>query len=419
MRLSNLIIIGFLVIFLALGIVLATDGNTTVNLANEENISLTKEITSRFYEERCGFETNLIKRIPAPQEYGAEVPPAGVKEVFYDSGDLKLKAWLLDKPADNDKHPAVVFAHGGFSFGGSDWEYVQDFIDHGFILMMPMLRGENGNPGNFEYFYGEVDDLLNAADYLANVSYVDRTRLFLCGHSVGGTLSILASMMPSRYRAMASFGGMPTTEDLIRNGGYPNPFDSTNRKEFELRSAIYYPDSIIKPLFLYVGDQGEGSLLEFSDYFAKNERSIGKPCEFRVVKGDHWTSVAESVRLCRAEFENISAYEALAINRSRAYSLFLKGNDLLNLSKYDEAIKCFDDAIATDPASLTAWNAKGAALGMAGCYEEALVCFEKAIEIDDECDLAWENKGEVLRALGRIAESNSAMAKARQLANRW
>jgi tetratricopeptide (TPR) repeat protein len=408
-----------LVIFLASGIALSADGNTTGGLANEENVSFTKQITSRFYEERCGFETNLIKRIPAPQEYEAEVPPAGAKEVFYDSGDLKLKAWLLDKPADDDKHPAVVFAHGGFSFGGSGWEDGQEFIDHGFILMTPMLRGENGNPGNFEYFYGEVDDLLAAADYLANVSYVDSKRIFLCGHSVGGTLSILASMMPSRYRAMASFGGMPDTEYLIRHGGYSNPFDSTNRKEFELRSAIYYPESIITPLFLYVGDQGEGALSEFSDYFAKNARSIGKPCEFRAVKGDHWSSVAESVRLCRAEFENISAYEALANNRSRAYSLVLKGNDLFNLSKYDEAIKFFDEAIAADPASVTAWNAKGAALGMAGRYEEALVCFEKAIEIDVESDLAWENKGEALRAMGRIAESNSAMVKARQLANIW
>lgn len=419
MRMSNLIIFVYLVIILASGNAIATDVNTTVSLANEESISSTKQITSRFSEERGGFETNLIMRIPAPQEYEAEVPPAGIKEVFYDSGDLKLKAWLLDKPADDDKHPAVVFAHGGFSFGGSDLEYAQDFIDHGYILMMPMLRGENGNPGNFEYFYGEVDDLLAAADYLANVSYVDSTRIFLCGHSVGGTLSILTSMMPSRYRAMASFGGMPATEYLISNGGYPNPFDSTNRKEFELRSASYYLDSIITPLFLYVGDQGEGSLLEFSDYFAKNVRSLGNPCEFKAVRGDHWSSVAESVRLCRAEFENISAYEALANNRSQSYSLFLKGNDLLNLSKFDEAIKIFDQAIATDPASVTAWNGKGAALGMAGRYEEALACFEKAIEIDDESDLAWENKGEALRAMGLMAESNSAMFKARQLANRW
>ena len=98
MRMSNLIIFVYLVIILASGNAIATDVNTTVSLANEESISSTKQITSRFSEERGGFETNLIMRIPAPQEYEAEVPPAGIKEVFYDSGDLKLKAWLLDKP---------------------------------------------------------------------------------------------------------------------------------------------------------------------------------------------------------------------------------------------------------------------------------------------------------------------------------
>jgi dienelactone hydrolase len=393
--------------------------NNTGSLVQDENISFINQSTSRFYADRSSFETNLIKLIPAPQEYEDEILPAGAKEVIYDSGVLKLKAWLSDKPDDDNKHPAVVFAHGGFSFGGSGWEDGQEFIKQGFVLMTPMLRGENGNPGNFEYFYGEVDDLVAAADYLANVSYVDRERIFLCGHSVGGTLSILSSMMPSKYRAISSFGGMPDTEYLIKNGGYPIPFDSTNRKEFELRSPIYHTDSIIKPLFIYVGDQEDKSLIEFSEYFVQNAKSIGKPCEFKLVKGDHWSSVAESVRLSRIEFEKIQAYEALALNRSRSYSWFVKGNDLLNLTRYEDAIKCFEEAIAADPSSVLAWNAKGAALGEMGRYEEAMVCFEKAIEIDDEFYLAWENKAMVLKAMGKFAESNSALLKSRQLANRW
>jgi len=421
MRASNLIIIAFLVIFLATAMAQASDVNINVtgNATNYENLSYTKPSTSRFYEDKSSFKTNLIKLIPAPQKYTDDVPPAGAKEVFYESGDLSLRAWLSEKPEDEDKHPAVVFAHGGFSFGGSAWEDGQEFIDHGYILMTPMLRGENGNPGYFEYFYGEVDDLVAAADYLANVSYVDSDRIFLCGHSVGGTLSILASLMPSRYRAAASFGGMPNTEYLILHGGYPIPFDTKDKKELELRSASYYSDSIITPLFLYVGDQGEGSLKDYSEYFAKNERMKGKPIEFISVRGDHWSSVPESVRMCRAEFDNIQGYEAIALNRSRSYSLFLEGNDLLNLSRYDEAKDLFDQAISADPSSVLAWNAKGAALGESGRLEEALACLEKAIEIDEEFYLAWENKALVLKAMGKTAESNSALFKSRQLARRW
>ena len=205
MRVSNSIIIAFLAITLAAAMAQAIDGNATGNVANEVNQSFIKPNTTRFYEDKSSFETNLIKLIPAPQKYTDGVPPAGVSEVFYQSGELSLKAWMSDKPADEDKHPAVVFAHGGFSFAESEWEAGQEFIDHGYVLMTPMLRGENGNPGYFEYFYGEVDDLVAAADYLANVSYVDKNRIFLCGHSIGGTLSILSSLMPTRYRAAASF----------------------------------------------------------------------------------------------------------------------------------------------------------------------------------------------------------------------
>ncbi len=419
MRMSNPRIIALLLIFLASAMAQAFDDNLSENATSYENLSYSKPSTSRFYEDKSGFETNLIKLIPAPQKYTDEAPPSGAKEVFYESGGLKLKAWLSEKPADEDKHPALVFAHGGFAFGGSAWEDGQEFIDHGYVLMTPMLRGENGNPGNFEYFYGEVDDIVAAADYLANVSYVDKSRIFLCGHSVGGTLSILASLMPSRYRAAASFGGMPTTEYLILHGGYPVPFDTKDKKEFELRSAIYYPDSIITPLFLYVGDQGEEGLPEYSEDFAKNQRFEGRPVEYRSVKGDHWSSVPESVRMCRAEFDDIQAYEAIALNRSRAYSLSLKGNDLFNLSRYEEAMKCYDQAIAADPSSVLAWNGKGAALVEAGRPEEALDCFEKAIEIDEGFYLAWENKALVLKAMGKTAESNSALFKSRQLARKW
>lgn len=362
MRLLNLIVIAFLVISLAPAIANASDSNNTDIMAQDGNVSFVNQSTSRFHADRSSFETNLIKRIPAPQKYTDELPPAGAREVFYESGDLRLKAWLSDRPSDDNKHPAVVFAHGGFSFGGSGWEDGQEFINQGFVLMTPMLRGENGNPGNFEYFYGEVDDLVAAADYLANLSYVDSNRIFLCGHSVGGTLSILTSLMPSRYRAIASFGGMPNTEYLILHGRYPIPFDSKNKKEFELRSATYYPDSIITPLFLYVGDQGEKALKDYSESFANRERMNGKPIEFRAAKGDHWSSVPDSVRMCRVEFENIQAYESLALNRSRAYSLFLKGNDLFNLSRYDEAIKFYDEAIRLNPNYAEAWNSKGAAV---------------------------------------------------------
>lgn len=293
----------------------AGEGNQTKSTVI--NASGLEKNQSRLYNERESFTTNLIKRMPAPQEYRNVSPPPGAKEIVYKSGNLSLKAWLSDKPADNNKHPAVVFAHGGFAFGGSDWTDGQEFINQGFVLMIPTLRGENGNPGNFEFFYGEVNDLIAAANYLANVSYVDNDRIFLCGHSAGGTLSMLTSMMPSKYRAHASYGGSPDQESFFKYSQIPIPFESKNPKEIELRSPIDYPDCILKPLFIYVGDQDLG-YLDSSKYLAAYAKAIGEPCEIKVVKGDHFTSVGESIKLTINEFKSIDAYESLALNRSSA-----------------------------------------------------------------------------------------------------
>jgi dipeptidyl aminopeptidase/acylaminoacyl peptidase len=89
-----------------------------------------------------------------------------VTEIKYPSGELRLKAWM-NRPADvTRKHPAVLFLHGGFAYGMGDLEQTKPYRQAGFVVLTPMLRGENGQAGAFPYFYDEVDDVLAAAEYL-------------------------------------------------------------------------------------------------------------------------------------------------------------------------------------------------------------------------------------------------------------
>ena len=103
---------------------------------------------------------NLIRKGPSPQPYKLSSPPVGVEEVTYPSGSLSLKAWVAypTGASRNGKVPGVVFFHGGFAFGAGDFEDARPFLDAGFAVMTPMLRGEDGNPGNFEMLLGEVAD---------------------------------------------------------------------------------------------------------------------------------------------------------------------------------------------------------------------------------------------------------------------
>lgn len=241
---------------------------------------------------RSGFVTTLRTRGPSPQEYQKEAPPKGVQEVEYTSGDLKLKAWTASPPVDSVKVPAVVFLHGGFSFGAQDWADASPILQGGFLLFMPMLRGENGNPGSFESFYGEVSDALAAGEYVKSLPHVEADHIFLAGHSAGGVLAVLASMMPSVYRSAASLSGSLDMRAFARSQpGELVPYDKANDEEITRRNPYDFVPSLRIPLVLFADPANLGSVTPF----AEKARELGKPCEIVEVPGDHTTMVPISV----------------------------------------------------------------------------------------------------------------------------
>jgi acetyl esterase/lipase len=151
--------------------------------------------SSHFLDRRRSFKTKLTKTGPAPQEFERETPPAGVRQVSYQSGNLQLAAWFAVPPGkENSKSPVCVFFHGGHAFGAGDFEVCRPLLNAGFAVMTPMLRGENGNPGSFELFFGELDDAVGAVRWVAQQPEIDATKIFTFGHSIGGGVSALVSL---------------------------------------------------------------------------------------------------------------------------------------------------------------------------------------------------------------------------------
>src|SRR5262249_26913722 len=141
-----------------------------------------------------------------------------------------------------------------FAFGADDWQQAQPFRDAGYVVMIPILRGENGQPGQYSMFYNEVNDVLNAADVLAKLPNVDGTRIYVAGHSVGGTLAMLAAMTSNRFRAAASFSGSP---DQVKWSQLQEviPFNENDQRELQMRSPLAFARSFKCPARLYYGDQ--------------------------------------------------------------------------------------------------------------------------------------------------------------------
>jgi dienelactone hydrolase len=120
----------------------------------------------------------------------------------------------------------------------------------GIVLMFPSLRGGNDNPGKKEYFLGEIDDVLAATDYLAAQPYVDKNRIYLGGHSTGGTLALLVAESSNRYRAVFSFG---PTDDVSNYPPEYRAFDAANIREALIRSPGRWLHSLQSPLFVFEG----------------------------------------------------------------------------------------------------------------------------------------------------------------------
>jgi tetratricopeptide (TPR) repeat protein len=97
--------------------------------------------------------------------------------------------------------------------------------------------------------------------------------------------------------------------------------------------------------------------------------------------------------------------EALEINYKDSNIWNNKGVILYKLGKYKKALKCFDEALKISPKDSIFWNNKGLALYQLGRYEEAIICYDEALEINTKDGNVWNNKGLALYQLGRYEEA--------------
>ncbi|MEZ6186782.1 MAG: alpha/beta fold hydrolase [Planctomycetota bacterium] len=225
-------------------------------------------------EARKGFETTLTREVREADGGLPAPPPSLFTKVEVPTALGPMGAYLGVAPEEGTRHPAIVWLVGGFPAGGAGefvWEEpdpendqsAQAYRHAGLVMLYPTLRGSYGNPGHQETFFGEVDDVLAAIEYLRHVDYVDPNRIYLGGHSTGGTLALLVAASTERLKGVIAFGpvGDPSTY-----GDEVLTYDPANAKERELRSPIRFLSAIKVPTLVIEGEGGNyDSLLALRD----------------------------------------------------------------------------------------------------------------------------------------------------------
>ncbi|HKS36204.1 MAG TPA: tetratricopeptide repeat protein [Verrucomicrobiae bacterium] len=99
-------------------------------------------------------------------------------------------------------------------------------------------------------------------------------------------------------------------------------------------------------------------------------------------------------------------------HRSEVSVLLGKGQSLVNLGQIEEAIECFNKAIALDPKNSDVFVKKGLAMERMQKMEEAIESYDRAIALNDSFTLAYLYKGAVCNKLQRFREALECYEKA-------
>jgi len=158
-------------------------------------------------------------------------------------------------------------------------------------MMYPSQRGGNGNPGYDEGFFGEIDDILAALDFLAKQKGIDPKHIYLGGHSTGATKALLVAECTDRFRAVFAFGPVASplqyrVEDLT--------YDYKNREENLMRAPGHWLASISSPTFIIEGEGGNVEPLRILKQRALKEVVTAIQCI--EVKGKDHFSVLQPVQ---------------------------------------------------------------------------------------------------------------------------
>lgn len=93
-----------------------------------------------------------------------------------------------------------------------DAEMASKLAREGFVVMLPMVRGVEGQPGHDEVSSGEIDDLLAALKTLQTRRDVDSASVLVVGDYIGGTRAVLVGECTSDLRGVIARNALLDTD---------------------------------------------------------------------------------------------------------------------------------------------------------------------------------------------------------------
>ncbi len=227
--------------------------------------------------------------------------------VHYPSRDgkwtLSAFAYVPNNIQRNGKFPAIVYIHGGPAAQSVDSfnRFVQYIVNQGYLVIAPNYRGSTGYGKQFvdanlgDSGGGDLNDVLDAAEWIKKSGFVDPKKMIVMGGSYGGYLSMMAvTKAPDMWAAAVPivpfvnwFTEIANEDPSLREYDLATMGDPVKNKAlYEDRSPINFVDQIKAPLLLLAGGNDPRCPADEAQQVADAVKKRGGTVQLKIYKDE-------------------------------------------------------------------------------------------------------------------------------------
>jgi len=215
-----------------------------------------------------------------------------------DKATLFYKIYKPNYMEPGKKYPVIVNVYGGphAQRVTNTWQganFTQYMVQQGYIVFQLDNRGSNYRGTAFEFPIHEklgdieVIDQVTGVKFLHTLTFVDKERIGIYGHSYGGYMVLMSLFKASDY-FKAGVSGAPVTDWLLYDTHYTERYlghPKTNPSAYEQSSVFPYAYQLKSPLLIYHGMADDNVLFTNTTKLIKTLQDENKLFELMTYPG--------------------------------------------------------------------------------------------------------------------------------------
>ncbi len=159
------------------------------------------------------FRNPYVPHQKSPAEYGIDF-----EEVRFPTKNGKnlYGWWIPGKAEKSEKLPVFIMIHGW----GRNVQRMLSFIKHlhGFRCHLLAIDARSHGSSDYDDYVSMIkfaEDIISAVDYALTRENIDKNRVGVIGHSIGGGSSVYAAALDQRIKKVVSLGGFANPRDVM------------------------------------------------------------------------------------------------------------------------------------------------------------------------------------------------------------